>query len=71
MSIGIERENIVNRAIRAYNQWNSKMGNPETQPSNTSRMDDNNIITLENVNGILAKYRYIEETNRLQRINLK
>ncbi len=55
-----QEEEIMARAFAAYYQYLRKGGYSETQPSNTSCVQDYNgkhYAVLENVNGVLAVYR--------------
>jgi hypothetical protein len=61
---------LIRRAIRAYMARCRREGGLEMQPSSASYFDPNsNTVTLHNVNGVLAVYRWDPATNRLHYVH--
>ena len=66
----MKKESSLERAKAAYYRWCKKTGCIHDQPSEIDSLcDEHNIITLSNCNGILARYRYHEDTDTLERLS--
>ena len=61
-------EELIERASTSWLRYCKRSGSVPTQPSKTDSTVEGDIVTLRNVWGELARYRYFSDSNRLRHI---